>query len=118
VLFRSPDDRAAFFAGLDVLVMPSTYECFGMVAAEALSAGVPVVVTERTGIAELVRDHAAGIVVPVGAPDALREAIERILMDPESLTTMRDNARHAADTHLSLGAYADAIRAVYDELTA
>ncbi len=115
--FIAPDDRGAFFASVDVLVMPSTYECFGMVAAEALSAGVPAIVTEQTGIAEVVRDHAAGVVVPVGAPDAIRAAIERILADPDALTIMRDNARRAARIRLSFGAYADAIRTVYDEVT-
>ena len=42
------DAIAAFFAEIDVLVMPSHYECFGMVAAESLAAGVPVVVSENT----------------------------------------------------------------------
>jgi glycosyltransferase involved in cell wall biosynthesis len=115
--FIAPDDRSAFFTSVDVLVMPSTYECFGMVAAEALSAGVPVIVTEQTGIAEVVRHHDAGVVVPVGDPDAIRAAIERILADPDALTIMRDNARRAARIRLSFGAYADAIRTVYDEVT-
>ena len=80
--FVAPRDRAAFFAAVDVLVMPSTYECFGMVAAEALSAGLPVIVTPQTGIAEIVRAHEAGVIVPVGNPDAIRTAIRQILADP------------------------------------
>lgn len=115
--FVTDSGRDAFLASIDVLVMPSTYECFGMVAAEALSAGVPVIVTEPTGIAEVVRKHAAGLVIPVGDPSAIRVAIERILANPAQLTVMRGNARRAARTQLSFAAYADAIRAVYDEVT-
>lgn len=116
--FVAPDDRGAFFSSIDVLVMPSSYECFGMVAAEALCAGVPVIVTELTGIAEVVRDHNAGFVVPVGSPAAIRDAIDRMLVDPLAHAMMQANALEAASARLSFGAYAQAVRAVYDEVIA
>lgn len=114
--FIPPDDREAFFASIDVLVMPSIYECFGMVAAEALSAGVPVIVTERTGIAEVVRQYNAGVIVPVRDPLAIAAAIHGILGSADGFAEMRENARLAAGSRLSFDAYAGAIRSVYDEI--
>ncbi len=115
--FVAPGDRPAFFASIDVLAMPSSYECFGMVAAEALCAGVPVVVSERTGMADLVRRRDVGVVVPVGDTDALRAALELIISNPERLSQLRLQAREAASDELSLTSYASAIAKVYADVT-
>jgi glycosyltransferase involved in cell wall biosynthesis len=56
-------DMAAFWAAVDVLVVPSRFDPFGMVVTEAATAGVPVVVTPEIGAADLVRAHHAGEVV-------------------------------------------------------
>jgi glycosyltransferase involved in cell wall biosynthesis len=61
--FVLPDDRARLFESLDVLAMPSAFESFGMTAAEAMLHGLPVVVSDRTGIAELVRRRGGGDIV-------------------------------------------------------
>ena len=53
--YISSADRPEFFARIDVLALPSVYENFGMAAAEAMEHGVPVLVSERTGLAELLR---------------------------------------------------------------
>jgi glycosyltransferase involved in cell wall biosynthesis len=71
----------ALYAEADVLALPSAGESFGMVAAEAAAAGTPVIVTDRCGIADALRDRAA-LVVPYGeAP--LRDAIGKLLADRE-----------------------------------
>jgi glycosyltransferase involved in cell wall biosynthesis len=114
--FVDLEDREAFFASVDVLVMPSAYECFGMVAAEAMSAGVPVVVTDQTGIADLVREFDAGAVVPVGAPEAIAAALTAMASDPDHLSALGSNARRAADERLSFAAYAGRVRSVYEEV--
>jgi glycosyltransferase involved in cell wall biosynthesis len=61
--FISADDRSRFFAQIDVLVLPSNFENFGMAAAEAMEHGVPVIVSNRTGIAELLRVAGGGVTV-------------------------------------------------------
>ncbi len=65
----------------DVFVLPSRNESFGMVAAEAAAAGTPVVLTDRCGVAALLGERAALIVPP--EVERLREAIARVLADPE-----------------------------------
>jgi len=69
------------YADADVFVLPSRNESFGMVAAEAAAAGTPVVLTDRCGVAELLRDG-GGLVVPCEV-EPIREAIARVLAEPE-----------------------------------
>lgn len=78
--FVSATDRPAFFARLDVLAMPSVFESFGMSAAEAMLHGVPVLVSERTGIAEVIRRRGGGDIV---APQARAVAAALAELDAE-----------------------------------
>ena len=59
----------------DVLVMPSEYEGFGMVAAEAMAAGLPVIVPRLSGVAELVADFEAGLLIERPSESCLLEAL-------------------------------------------
>jgi glycosyltransferase involved in cell wall biosynthesis len=63
----------------DVLVLPSEAEGFGLVLIEAMSRGVPVVATDVPGIRDVVRDGVNGLLVPVGQPEALANAIRRVV---------------------------------------
>jgi len=69
-------------AAADLFVLPSVAEAFGLVLAEALYLGTPVVATRVGGIPEVVRDGLDGILVPPGDSDALAEAIAGLLRDP------------------------------------
>lgn len=70
------DDRGEFFEELTALVMPSDYECFGLVAAEAALQQVATVVSDRTGVAELLRR-----VSPESVVDRTPRAVARALRD-------------------------------------
>ena len=87
------------YGDADVLVLASTgrNENFGLVAAEAVAAGTPVVVSDQTGIAELVAGR-AGIVVPPTA-GAVREALGRILGDEEVRDRLRSATAALAEEH-------------------
>ncbi|MDJ1371275.1 glycosyltransferase family 4 protein [Gulosibacter molinativorax] len=72
--------RDEFFSGVDVLAVPSlAAESFGLVAAEAMAAKVPLVVSDAGALPEVVGGH--GTVVPKGRPGALADAIERLAED-------------------------------------
>jgi glycosyltransferase involved in cell wall biosynthesis len=62
-------------ANMDVLVLPSEAEGFGLVLIEAMAAGVPVVATRAPGIRDVVRHGTTGLLVPIGSPEKLAEAI-------------------------------------------
>jgi glycosyltransferase involved in cell wall biosynthesis len=72
-------DRPALVHGAAVYAYPSVYEGFGLPPLEAMSAGTPVVATQTGSLPEVCGDGAD--LVPVGDPEALAEAIQRLLTD-------------------------------------
>ncbi len=72
-------DLGAFYRSLDLFVLPSrTNDPFGLVAAEAMSLGVPVVVTDACGIASYVKDGENAVIVKADDAMELREGIESL----------------------------------------
>lgn len=68
-------DVPEILASLDVLVAPSHWEGFGLVAAEGLAAGVPVVATRASSLPEIIDDRVNGRLVPPGDPESLTVAL-------------------------------------------
>ncbi|BAS27135.1 glycosyl transferase family 1 [Limnochorda pilosa] len=66
----------------DVAVFPSTYEPFGIVALEAMGAGLPVVASRCGGLPEVVEHGETGLLVPAGDPAALADALVPLLLSP------------------------------------
>jgi glycogen(starch) synthase len=70
----------------DVLLVPSRFEPFGLVALEGMSLGIPVVASEVAGLSEIIAPGADNLEVawrvPSENPHALAEAIKAILFDP------------------------------------
>jgi glycosyltransferase involved in cell wall biosynthesis len=84
VLGHVSDDRLAdHYRAARVVVVPSTAgEGFGLVAAEALACGTPVVASDQGGLAEVVRHGEDGLLVAPGDPFALACALQLLLEDP------------------------------------
>jgi glycosyltransferase involved in cell wall biosynthesis len=80
----------------DVLVLPSLGEGFGMVVTEAMSCGLPVIVTPNVGASDLVRDGREGFVTPVCSADAIAERLQTLNRDRELLAAMSRNAQATA----------------------
>ncbi|HEX8788760.1 MAG TPA: glycosyltransferase [Telluria sp.] len=74
---RDQRQLASLLASCDVLVHPGDCETFGLIVLEAMSCGLPVVATNRGGVAELV-DAETGILAEPNSADSLAEAIEAI----------------------------------------
>jgi len=66
---------------IDLLVLPSSAEGFGLVLIEAMAAGIPVIGTNAPGIRDVVKNGETGLLVPVGSPQELAEAIRRVMED-------------------------------------
>jgi len=90
------NERLQAFVDADVFVLPSRYESFGNVAAEAIACGTPVMVTDQCGIAPLI-DGTAGLVVPCDV-DGLREGIVRLLQDGALAARLRSGCAEVART--------------------
>ena len=76
-------DAAGFLRAVDVLAVPSHWEGFGLVAAEALAAGAAVVASRASSLPEIVRDGVDGLLVEPRDPDGLADALIRIGSDAE-----------------------------------
>lgn len=76
-------DAARYLRAFEVLAVPSRAEPFGLVTAEALARGVPVVATRAGGSAEIIRDGVDGLLVAPDDPEELAVALGRLLADRE-----------------------------------
>ena len=99
--FVQPDKLSDVLANHGVFVLPSHYEPWGVVVAEACAAGLPIIVTEQVGASvEIVRSLYNGLVVPTADADRLTDAMTWFHQQADSLPTM---GRHS---HLSAKPYA------------
>lgn len=96
----------------DLFVLPSRYEGYGMVFAEALAHGLPVIAA-RTGAVPEVVPPDAGLLVPVDDVDALAAALRRVLSEPHTRAALRAGALRAADR---LPRWQDSARGLYNLL--
>jgi len=92
------DDRrlAALYAQSDVFVYPElSYPAFGLVALEALLAGLPVVASDRGAIPEVARPDCAWL-VPGGDPKALADCLKALVAHPERIAEKAARCRELA----------------------
>ena len=68
---------------MDIFVLPSILEGFGIVLLEAMAAGIPVVATNVNGIKEVVINMHSGLLVPSKDPEAIADAVIRLIDNPE-----------------------------------
>ncbi len=111
------DDVERLIAACDQVWVPSRdLEAFGMIAAEAMAAGRPVVATRCGGLPEVVVDGVTGIIVPIDDPGALAAAATSLLDDPARAAKMGRAGRARATTLFSLERFVDRTLALYREL--
>lgn len=78
---RDQDTLPYYYSAAEVVVVPSHYESFGLVALEAMACGTPVIASETGGLAFLIKDGETGFHVPAGDTEALRSRLKIILED-------------------------------------
>lgn len=88
-----------YYAAASIVIVPSDYESFGMVALEAMASGTPVIASEVGGLAFLVRDEETGILVPARDAAALADGIKTILTQPEKGKELGENAAALAQQY-------------------
>jgi glycogen(starch) synthase len=91
--FISREELHRRFASAAVVVCPSISEGFGVVCAEAMAHGKPVVASAVGGLCGLVDNERTGLLVPPGDVEALRAAIQRLLDDPDLRARLGGAAR-------------------------
>ncbi|RMF00740.1 MAG: glycosyltransferase family 1 protein [Chloroflexi bacterium] len=85
-----------YYAAADLVVMPSRYESFGMVALEAMAVGTPVIASRVGGLAHLVQNGQTGYLTPPNCPQALAERMWQVLSDADLRARLGQQAREHA----------------------
>jgi D-inositol-3-phosphate glycosyltransferase len=86
VIFLGKQDQQLlpyYYSASEIVVMPSHYESFGMVALEAMACGTPVVASQVGGLAFLVRDGETGFVVPGNDVQMLAKRLVELIKDKD-----------------------------------
>ncbi len=106
------ENPLAEYQRADLFVLPSRFEGYGMVFAEALAAGLPIVAARAGAVPEVVPES-AGLLVPPDDVDALTDALRQILTSDSLRQRLQAGARSAAD---SLPTWRDTARIVAQTL--
>jgi glycogen(starch) synthase len=91
--FVSDKEVVNLMTSADVLVVPSIYEPFGIVALEGMATGVPVVASQVGGLSEVIEHDRTGIFVYPRSPQSIAWGIDRILSDPDHAKWLTENAK-------------------------
>lgn len=109
------DELPDYYRAADVVVAPSFYESFGMVAVEAMACGVPVVAAKVGGLQSTVRDGETGYLVQWRCPEAYAERLEPLLAN-DALRDHFGGAGRAAAQQFGWPAVADQVLALFEGL--
>ncbi len=108
----------ALLAAADLVVVPSLYEPFGLVALEAQLAGTPVAVSDTGGLAELVEPGRTGLRFTPQSPAAIADAVRQVVADPAAARRWAAAAQHRARQEFGWGSVAARTAEVYASVLA
>jgi len=111
------EDVPALLAAMDVFVLPSIEEPYGLVLLEAMAAGVPTVATSAGGVPEIAEDHVHALLVLAGRPDELARGVIELLRAPDAARTMAKRAEAHVKDQLSHRAFMEKLQDILEALT-
>jgi D-inositol-3-phosphate glycosyltransferase len=112
---RDQDLLQYYYSAAEMVVMPSDYESFGMVALEAMACGTPVIASDVGGLAFLVKNGRTGYRVPARDPKALAAKMTRLLKNEGLRRRIGHRAACWAETY-AWSQIANEIEALYHEV--
>jgi glycosyltransferase involved in cell wall biosynthesis len=95
------NDTAPFYRAMDVMVLPTWREGFPNVVLEAAATAIPVITTESTGSRDSVLPEVTGLLIPPGYPEAISEAVLKLVRDPVRRLRMGEAARKWVSQHFA-----------------
>jgi len=112
---KAQDSLPYYYSASEVVVMPSHYESFGMVALEAMACGTPVIATRVGGLKLLVNNGVTGLSVPDDDPQALAKQLMQILCEQGLRAKLRQNGLEFARNY-SWSIITDALVKIYQDM--
>jgi glycosyltransferase involved in cell wall biosynthesis len=106
-------DIPALMAALDIFLMPSLWEGFGLVLLEAMAQALPVIATRVSAIPEIVINDETGLLVPARDVEALAAALENLLTDKPLRQYMGLQGQDRLETEFSAARMVDETAALY-----
>jgi len=113
--FLEGSDKWIAMADADIFVLPSYSESFGIAVAEAMTAGLPVIVSDQVGIHREIARSRAGLVVSCDT-DALAHALIALMNDAKLRSEMAANGTRLAQTQFSADAISEGLVKLYKEI--
>jgi glycosyltransferase involved in cell wall biosynthesis len=113
--FVPHDELVRFYERAAVVACPSRREGFGVVCAEAMAYGRPVVAGNVGGLRDLVVHEETGLLVPPGDVEALREALQRLLGDADLRRRYGEAGRARIAAHFTWRRFADETLRAYED---
>ena len=107
-----------YYALMDIFALTSEREAFGLVNAEAMRCGLPVVATNVGGIPDVVTHNQTGILVPPRDIPAITNALQTLIDNPDLRHRMGAAGKQRADTHFSAERYVNDVHQLYQHLLA
>jgi glycosyltransferase involved in cell wall biosynthesis len=113
--FVPHNELERLYARAAVVACPSRREGFGVVCAEAMAYGRPVVAGDVGGLRDLVRHEETGLLVPPGDVRALRAALHRLLADPDLRRRFGEAGRARVAEHFTWQRFGDETLRAYED---
>lgn len=110
--FREDVERV--MAALDVFVVSSSAEGFSLTTVQAMAAGLPVVATRCGGPEEILRNGDVGVLVPTRSPEALADAVQRLVDRPAERRRITLAARAEAESRFALTSMVSGYETLYE----
>jgi D-inositol-3-phosphate glycosyltransferase len=110
---QSQESLVNYYNAAEVVVVPSRYESFGLVALEAMACGTPVIASDVGGLSTLVRHGRTGFLVPDGDPEALAARLLSLLENAGLRAILGEHGVATAEAY-GWPAVAERIEALYD----
>lgn len=114
--FIDPSDLPAHYARANLFALPSARESFPLVLLEAMASALPVVATAVGGVPEMVVDGETGFLVPPNDPQALADAINALLDDPEKMRAMGAKGKERVEEHFTWDKVAERMAEYFREI--
>jgi len=113
---QAKDKLKNFYEQMDIVVIPSRFEGFGLTAIEALSLEIPVVASAVDGLKEVIVDNESGVLFPCEDSDALSNTILKLIKDNEKRESIAIHGKKRVSENFSYEIYKERVNELYTTL--